>query len=354
MTQTPVFHSLKGYGAIPVDHPLQGGSAYNLAKLSDSSKPDLIFLLGARTGMFLAGRSGAILPTTGCKYVQVDVDGAEIGREIPVDVGITSDVHEAVIALNKTISETPFTAPSSWTDTALCKKREPNAHENQEILINGKLHPYHALKKVFTTLKPGAIVAIDGGEAGSWSTDLTEVSKPYLTLFSAGYLGMLGNGWGYALGAAVADPSRQIINVQGDGSAGFYIGELDTFARHGMNILTVVMNNYIWGMSLHGQDLIYDKVSSVRPVSSLSSGMSFKAVAEGLGMRATQAASFESIAPMVEELSESKGAGLLELLISDAPTHPGTTSMVGMTDDPNLVVVPYYDNIPRPYFKNVG
>lgn len=351
-TQTPLFHSQKGFGALPVDHLLQGGLAANLAKLTGESQPDLIILLGARTGMFLGGRSGAIIPNKGCKYIQIDIDGTEIGRQIPVDIGVIADVHQALISFNEEIEKSPFRVPPRWTQTALGLRKEPDPHESQESLIDGRAHPYFAMKELFSSLESGSIISIDGGEAGSWATDLTEIARPFLSLFSAGYIGMLGNGWGYSLGAAVADPSRQVINIQGDGSAGFHIGELDTFARHGVNVLTVVMNNHIWGMSQHGQDLVYETTTTVRPVSSLSPRTSFHTVSDGLGVPAAKVHTLDCIQPIVQKLSAVDGPALLELVISDKPIHPGTVAMVSATKDPDWIVVPYYDNIPRPFFRH--
>lgn len=301
--------------------------------------------------MFMAGRSGAILPNEGCKYIQVDTDGGEIGRQLSVDVGIVSDVTQALVALNEEVAKDPFKVSTEWTEVAINVKKAPSPHEKGEKVIQGRLHPYFALKKLLSSLEPGAIISIDGGECGSWATDLTEISKPFMSLFSAGYLGMLGNGYGYSLGAAVAEPTRQVVNIQGDGSAGFHIAELDTYARHGLNILTVVVNNYVWGMSRHGQDILYGNHTSARPVSSLSPKTAYHTVAEGFGNVAARVDSLDDIETTVQRLSADKRPACIELLVADAPTHPTTMSMVSPTDDPNWIVIPYYDNIPRPFYK---
>ncbi|RFU28418.1 hypothetical protein B7463_g7919, partial [Scytalidium lignicola] len=352
-TQTPVFHSQKGLGTFPSSHPLDAGLAVNLSKLPLHNKPqpDLVILLAARTGMFLAGRSGLILPSNSCRYIQVDTDGAEIGRQIPVDVGIVSDVTQALVILNEEVEKCPFEAPKEWSVAIPKLKAELDPHENDQQLIDDRLHPYFATKKLLSSLQPGSIVSIDGGECGSWTTDLIEVARPFQSFFAAGYLGMLGSGYGYSLGAAVADPTRQVINIQGDGSAGFHIAELDTYARHQLNILTVVYNNEVWGMSQHGQDLVYGEQTTARPVSSLSPRAAYHAVAEGFGVTAARVEGLKELEGTVKRLSEVQGPALLELIVSDKPIHPGTIDMVNATNDPNWIVVPYYDNIPRPFYK---
>lgn len=155
---------------------------------------------------------------------------------------------------------------------------------------------------------------------------------------------------GNALGASEADRERLIVNVQGDGSACFHIAELDTYARFGYRILTIVMNNHCWGMSLHGQELMYGHITKARPAAPLSSSMSFAAVAKGAGCMGEKVTAVKDIKDSVVRLLEGLDAGqpgLLELVIDDQPTHPGTVAMVGNTDSENEVVIPYYDNVPR-------
>src|ERR1700712_5158384 len=128
------------------------------------------------------------------------------------------------------------------------------------------MHPYHAINALYETTKAHhPIVITDGGECGVWAQDLMESAEPSHSLAATGYLGFLGNGFGYSLGAAVAYPDKLVINIQGDGSAGFHIAELDTYARHQLNILTVVVNNYKWGMSIAGQDIMYGEEVPARP-----------------------------------------------------------------------------------------
>lgn len=157
---------------------------------------------------------------------------------------------------------------------------------------------------------------------------------------------------GYALGASEADRGRLIVNLQGDGSACFHIAELDTYSRFGCRILTVVMNNHCWGMSLHGQELMYGHLTEARPTAQLSPSMDFAAISKGAGCASEKVNQVKVIADAVSRLllglKEGK-PGLLELLIDDQPTHPGTVSMVGKADakNNNEVVIPYYDNVPR-------
>lgn len=199
----------------------------------------------------MGGRSGAIVPTSDCRVVQVDIDGSEIGRSEHIALGIVSDIRLAVAALHTelTTSSSSKKTPESWIRTALGLKAWRAPHNEAEPKIdetNGHLHPYHAVKKLMQTIPRGSIITIDGGEAGGWTLQSLPEASASLSMVATGYLGFLGNGWGYSLGAAVADRSKLVVNIQGDGSAGFHIAELDSYKKFGLRVLTVVVNKYVF------------------------------------------------------------------------------------------------------------
>ncbi|QDS77935.1 hypothetical protein FKW77_001212 [Venturia effusa] len=369
-TSTPLFFSNKYAtpAVIPFDHRLRGGPATGLAFLKPTGKdvPDLVVLLGARTGFLLGGRGGAIIPHgPECKTVQVDIDGGEIGKSLPIDLGIVSDTSELLTVLLEEIKIGAFTTKEEWVEACASLKQVIHQQYAGDPQVNGKdsaLHPYHAVNSVYKALAPHhPVVIVDGGEAGVWAMDLWETAQPTAGMNSTGYLGFLGNGYGYALGAAFAFPDRVIVNLHGDGSAGFHIAELDTYARHGLKILTIVVNNYKWGMSIAGQDIIYGDDDAARPVSSLSPVCKFEVVAEGFGCIGARIERPEEITPKVEgivrEMMEGRGrAGLINLIVSTQPVTNATKGMVGKPQAgsegaEDVIVVPYYDNVPRAYYK---
>ena len=384
----PVFHSPKYSTGIPATHPFHAGSALGLGVLAATGKPqpDVVLLLGARTGFLLGGRSGAIVPTSSCKVVQVDIDGSEIGRSQHIDLGIVSDIKLAVSALYRVVSQNSsrYKTKEAWIRTALGLKSFRAPHNESEPKIdeqNGHLHPYHAIKKLYHYIPDGSIVCIDGGEAGGWAMQNLPEASASLSMTCTGYLGFLGNGWGYSLGAAVADRSKLVLNIQGDGSAGFHLAELDTYKKFNLRILTVVVNNEVWGMSLAGQDIIYGDTTKARPASKLNKTTRYDIIAQGFGIPGllidataslpqspldTRRKSFlelgskdeerwqkalNALGDAVDEIVQSDGPGLIDLRVSPRPHQDMTKSMVGMTSDPDVIVVPYYDNLPRPYYK---
>lgn len=353
-TNTPVFYSSKYGSVIPHGHRLRGGPATRLALISSVNEqpPDLIVLLGVRSGFLLGGRTGAILPNLACKVIQVDVDGAEIGKSHPIDCGIVSSSENFVKALLSSVSKSQFAGTDAWVKAAISLKDVRSESEDQpQEMSPGRLHPYHAIKNVFESLPAGAIVCIDGGEAGGWALQLLEHARASLAMVTTGYLGFLGNGWGYALGAAVAEPSKVVINMQGDGSAGFHLAELDTYARFGLKIVTVISNNFAWGMSQAGQDMIYGEKTPVRQASKLNPAAEYETVAAGLQCASARVDKISDIAPAINKLVNAGKPGLLNLVISDKPVHPDTKAMLNVDVGKDWIVVPYYDNVPRPYYK---
>lgn len=162
--QIPVFASSKHSSPLQFDSKLRCGNVARLSALRSMGcpQPDLILILGARSGMFLGSRSEPSLPSSDAtKYIHVDIDSAELGRMMPVDVGITSDVSTLVTALSHHLKDAGYQAPSKWVETALSLKTLPLPWESDtKQMDSGKMHPYHALKEVFQALPPDSIITI--------------------------------------------------------------------------------------------------------------------------------------------------------------------------------------------------
>lgn len=164
--QIPVFASNKHSSPLSFDTRLRCGSVSVLGALRrvNIEEPDLVIILGARSGMFLGSRSEPSLPRPDvAKYIQVDIDSAELGRMIPLDLGITSDVVPAIGALANEVKQLglPGRNSSAWVDKLLALQTQPVPWEIEpEQCQSGKMHPYHALKAVFDALPSGAIITV--------------------------------------------------------------------------------------------------------------------------------------------------------------------------------------------------
>lgn len=359
-TQTPIFHSQKYLPMIPATHPLRGGHVATLAKMkfTKSQQPDLIVLIGVRPSWLLGGRSGAMIPHNNRKLVQVDLDGCEIGRFLPVDLGFVSDSAKFIEAFIKVLDSLgkKIDGNGAWIQEIQEVKNLPSMYEgDEEKSPDGRLHPFWTMRTICQALPVDSIFIIDGAEAGIWTMECIDLAKPSTAMVATGMLGFLGNGWGYSLGAAVAAPDKLIVNIQGDGSAGFHIQELDTFSRHRLNVLTVVMNNSWWGMSIAGQNLLYGDDEPARMVTKLGENTRYDIVAQGFGCKhAVAKNSLAEVKEGIKTLLESDGPGLLNAIISEKPVTIVTQGLINRTEDKDTIVIPYYENLPKPIYPADG
>ena len=207
----------------------------------------------------------------------------------------------------------------------------------------GGIHPFHAMAAVSEVVGDEAIYAIDGGEAGQWAVGGARVSGPG-RMMTTGYFGGLGVAPGYAIGAQIAAPDRRVVLVTGDGSLGFHLQEFETMVRHGLPIVTVVLNNEIWGMSLHGQQIMYGRNYSAI---SVLGGCNYSSVAAAFGLHGERVTRFDDIAPAMRRALECGRPACVEIMTDKAVVSPGLLRMLGTVDDGSgHIVIPYYENIP--------
>lgn len=337
----PVFCNGRAFGMLPADHPLYGHELGNLATLqATGAEPDAVLILGAKAGMFLGGRKTVILPAD-AKLIQVLSDASEIGRIRQIDVGIAGDCNaalQALLAASETLSWPDWRA---WAAQATAAKDAMQRHFPQEKLDNG-LHPFFVARTVVEFMGPDATYVVDGGEASVWAANAIRVNGPGQFL-QTGYLGSLGTGMGMAIGAQLARPDRPLVQIAGDGSIGFHLQELDTMVRRRLPIVTVVLNNAVWGMSLHGQQMLFGEAYS--SISKLSADTSYARIAEGFGCYAETVTAPEELVPALQRAIASGRTALLDVRTDPACVHPKMNAMFKPAA-PDHIVVPYYESFP--------
>lgn len=339
----PVFTKSFAPGVLPAGHPCDGGSAGNLALLPmlGLEAPDLVILLGGKLGLLLGGRSGAVVPH-GAKLAQIHSDASEIGRIRDVDLAIAADAAETVTALDAALAGRAPAGLEAWRAAAVSAAGVfptlfPDAETGRGI------HPYHAAAAVAAALGPDALYVFDGGEAASWGGAAAAVNRPGSVL-SHGYLGCLGIGPGFAIGAQLAQPERRVVHLTGDGALGFHIQEFDTMVRHRLPIVNVVLNNQVWGMSIHGQQIMFGGNYSL--ISKLE-GTCYADIARAFGCHSERVTRFEEIAPAMQRALAADGPSFIEIMTDADVVHPVTVSMLGqVADGSSDVLIPYYENIP--------
>lgn len=340
----PVFSNSKAQGLLPLHHPQNAGAPGGLAVLGlmGLPRPDVVLLLGARMGLLLGGRSGGIVPYE-ATLAQVYSDAGEIGRIKDVAVGIAADCRSTLEELNARAGKVQWRKRPEW-DALTGGLKAPMDALFPDAQTEGGIHPYHAAKIIMEVTGPDAAYAFDGGEASSWAGDLVQVNGPG-QVQGHGYLGCLGIGPGFAIGLAKAFPGKRVLHVTGDGAMGFHIQEFDTMVRHGLPVVTVVFNNQVWGMSIHGQQIMFGANYSV--ISQLP-GSNYANIAAGFGCHAERVSDIGDLAAAMERAFAAGKSALVEVMTDPAVVHPVTPAMLGKPEEGSSeIVIPYYENIPQ-------
>ena len=347
----PVFSNGKAHGLVPAGHPLCGRGFTNLAIASGAGQgpADVVLVLGARLGLYTGGRGAPLIPA-GANIIQVDIEGEEIGRNRDVDLAIVADCRETLLALDRAAAERRWPEHGSW-QPLVQQVREGHKALFAAALANDKppMHPYRLAHEVARALPPDTIVAADGGETSSWMETVAEVQGGGQWM-SHGYLGCLGTGMPFAIAAQVAHPERRVLCLVGDGSVGLNFSEFDTMVRHELPIVVVVNNDQIWGMSAHGQDLIYGE--GKRVVTDLAATR-YDLAAQGFGCHAEHVVDPAELPKALERAFASGRPACVNVMTDPTVIAPITISMVGgprpqasaKEKKGEAVQIPYYEDL---------
>jgi acetolactate synthase-1/2/3 large subunit len=350
-TRIPVFSNGKAHGLLPASHPLCGRGFTNLAIAAGvGASADLALVLGARLGLFAGGRGARLIPA-GAKLVQVDIAAEEIGRNREADLAIVADCRETLRALNA------VAAGRSWPERDEWRQAVQGVATGHRTAFSAALqqdkppiHPYRLATEVAKALPEHAIVTADGGETSSWMDMVADVHHAGHWL-SHGYLGCLGTGMPFAIAAQVAHPEKPVLCIIGDGSVGLNFSEFDTMVRHQLPIVTVVNNDQIWGMSAHGQDLIYGE--GRRVVTELGATR-YDLAAAGFGCHAEHVVEPQDLPAALARAFASGKPACINVMSDPSVIAPVTLAMVGgaRSEKPTdrdggdgSIPIPYYEDL---------
>lgn len=342
----PVYANNKARGMMPAGHPFCAGAHTNMkiAEASGLGGPDVLLVLGARFGMFTEpGMLGpGRMPRDDCRIIQVDVCSTEIGRIRPVHLGVQADCHLLLEALAEASAGIDWPDWSGWMEVVRrIRSWHESAYEQAAETSRGsaRIHPYEAVTEVMRVLGENTIVCADGGEASYWAELVATPQSPG-GLMSHGYLGCLGIGVPFAIGAQLAHPERRVAVITGDGSFGFNLQELDTLVRHELPVITIVLNNKAWGMCVHGQQAMY---GGNRLVATRLGDARYDLAARGLGCYGERAERLADIAPALQRALASGLPACIEIATDlDAVPAPLAEPAAAKRAE-GEVVLPYYD-----------
>ena len=300
----PVCDSLMGKGAFPGTHALYAGmlgmhgTKYANLGVADC---DLLITVGSRFSDRVFGNASKFAQHA--KVLQIDVDPAEINKNIITSASIIGDVKEVLKRLNPLLDQQNHDAWVAHIEDL--KERFPLKY-NQEGLTG----PY-IIEEIYRVTKGDAIICTEVGQHQMWAAQYYKYSKPR-TLLTSGGLGTMGYGLGAAMGAKIARPEKTVINVAGDGCFRMNLNELATASRYNIPIVEVVINNHVLGMVRQWQTLFYGGRYSATV---LDDKVDFVKVAEGLGCKAIRITKKEEVGPALEEAIAYGGPVVLDCQI---------------------------------------
>lgn len=343
-TGIPVLTNAKSRGVLPTDHPLWGRGYATLAPAREKGlHPDLLIVLGARFGIYTGGRRKSFLPEQ-AKVIQIDIEPGEIGRVREVDLAVAADCAEALRSLLDGVATGPHMDHTGW-GRELCAVGAASKQNFAEVAAatTGVVHPFRLVSEVAKALPKDAVVCLDGGESHSW-IDMTAHSEEPGRWLGHGYVGSMGEGLALAVGAQIAHPGRRVLCFTGDGSVGFNLAEFDTLVRHGLPVVVVINNDGMWGMSAHGQDLMYGP--GQRMVSELGHTR-YDLAAQAFGCHAEFVQNIEELAPALQRALASNRTACVNVLTDPNAMHPITRRFVGRMaqQEPGRNFVPYADDL---------
>lgn len=323
----PVATTLMGIGCFPHDDILHlgmlgmHGARYTNLLLNEA---DLIIAIGVRFDDRAVGNINKFCPDA--KIIHFDVDDVEINKVKDVDLFIHGDTK---VILSEMISYIDNNERDSWiSEIRNYKSKYPLVKPGKEDVF----HPINIIEYVSAIAKEDAIITTDVGQHQMWTAQVYPVKKPR-TLLTSGGLGTMGFGLPAAIGAAVANPGKQVICFSGDGSILMNIQELATLADLDLNVKIIILNNGQLGMVKQQQELFYKKHYIA---SKFETNPDFATIGKGFNIKGRDLRN--EIKPMeaLKELLLEEGPCIISIPISNAenvlpivPPGAGNIEMLG-------------------------
>ena len=301
LVDAPVCDSLMGKGAFDGDDPAYSGMlGMHGTKASNFgvSRCDLLIAIGTRFSDRVIGNPKAF--ARDAKILHIDIDPAEINKNIVVNADVIGDVREVLMALNRLLEPCEHTDWKMEVEEA--KERFPLTYDQ-----SGLSGPY-LVEKICEKTKGDAIIVTEVGQHQMWAAQYYRFHRPRQFLTSGG-LGTMGYGLGAAIGAQIGCPDKQVINIAGDGCFRMNMNEIATAVREHLPLIEVIVDNRVLGMVRQWQDLFYGKRYSQ---TILSDNIDYVKLAEAMGATAYAASTKEEFDAALDASLAAKGPVLID------------------------------------------
>jgi len=303
----PVMTSMAGRATVPSDHPnfvMGFGAAGDLVR----QEADVLLVVGSRVGNLDLPYDKYWGDPAGQKLIQVDIDPRHIGVSRPVELGIVADARSALEGIALKLREIG-TAARDGSD--LERYREADVQMRLELAEpimqwqGPGIHPAHAIGAIGAVFGPDAVYTVDGGNTSLWAYSVLPPTLPN-SYHSILELGMLGTGIPQAIGAKLGAPEREVVCITGDGAAGFNMMEMQSAAREGLAITTIVFAEGTWTMEEPNELALYGKTFGTE-----QGEIRWDLVAEGLGCQSEYVDRIEDLDAALNRAKGHDGPSLI-------------------------------------------
>jgi acetolactate synthase-1/2/3 large subunit len=303
--QIPVVTTFLGIGSFPQSHVLSlgmlgmHGMAHANMAVNDA---DLIIAIGMRFDDRATAKVSGFAPHA--QIIHIDIDPAEIGKNVRVDVPIVGDVKNILEALNRDV------IPQNHVEWVSQIEEWQREHPSTAIRETESLLPQYVVRQISEATKGDAIIVTGVGQNQMWAAHYFQYDRPN-TLISSGGLGPMGFELPAAVGAKVACPDETVWCIAGDGGFQMTIQELATIVQENLAVKIAILNNRFLGMVRQWQELFYER----RYVATPLAGPDFVKVAEAYGIAATKVTGRLGVIPAIERAMEHQGPFLIDFQV---------------------------------------
>ncbi|MUT67513.1 biosynthetic-type acetolactate synthase large subunit [Paenibacillus sp. NEAU-GSW1] len=307
-TEIPITTTLLGLGGFPSGNDLWIGmpgmhGTYTANKSIQSA--DLLINIGARFDDRVTGKLSGFAPLA--KIVHIDIDPAEIGKNVPTDIPIVGDV-KTVLQLANQQAKRADKADDWRASVQASKLQYPFSYQDSDEVLK----PQWVIEMLHETTNGDAIVTTDVGQHQMWAAQYYNFNKPRSWVTSGG-LGTMGFGFPSAIGAQMANPDRVVVSINGDGGMQMCAQELAICAINNIPVKVVIINNEVLGMVRQWQELIYDnRYSHI----DLAGSPDFVKLADAYGVRGFRATNKEDARKVWEEALRHPGPAVVEFVVN--------------------------------------
>ncbi len=331
----PVAMTLLGIGGFPASHPLNLGmmGMHGEAWVNHAiQEADLLLAFGMRFDDRVTGTLKTYAPKA--KKIHIEIDPAEINKNVRVDVALVSDLRPA---LQKLLPNVQRVDRQPWLHYIDELKGDSAVRDIQKMPDSGHLYAAHVIHDLWRETNGNSIVVTDVGQHQMWEAQYYKHEQPR-SLITSGGLGTMGFALPAAIGAKFARPEADVWVVAGDGGFQMTMPELATTAQEGLNLNIAVINNGYLGMVRQWQEFFYDRRYSETPLLSPD----FAKLAEAFGLRGLTVQSREQVVPAIREARNHRGTTLINFLVEQEdsvfPMVPSGAALNEMIRRPSPLV----------------